>query len=195
MNALDWVTSPTGLNPPNDLYCTTRDVGQARIERLVAELIRQGWNDGEAGLLAAVIGEIVGNCFDHNLGKWRDVPGCWLETTVDRDVFRAVVADRGQGVLATLRQVLPELQDDKQALQVAFTKNITGRAPEQRGNGLKFVIRSLSQLKIDTFEYQSGTAKFAFAGQIDLLSISGYINDTRSKVEGMYVELVVQKFL
>ncbi|MFH1621450.1 MAG: hypothetical protein ABIB04_05215 [Patescibacteria group bacterium] len=130
MNALDWVTSPTGSNPPNDLYCITRDVGQTRIEKLVAELIRQGWNAGEAGLLAAIIGEIVGNCFDHNLGKWRDLPGCRLETSVNGDVFRGVVADRGQGVLATLKQVLPELQDDEQALLVAFTKNVTGRAPE-----------------------------------------------------------------
>ena len=76
MNAYDWATAIAGSNPPNDFYCTTRDVGQTRIEKLVGELIRQGWNDGEAGLLAAVIGEIVGNCFDHNLGKWRDVPGC-----------------------------------------------------------------------------------------------------------------------
>ncbi|MDO8617440.1 MAG: hypothetical protein Q7N87_00910 [Candidatus Uhrbacteria bacterium] len=195
MNALHWATSSTGSNPPNDFYCTTRDVGQARVEKLVAEFIRQSWNSNEAGLLAAVIGELVGNCFDHNLGKWRDVPGCWLETIVEREVFRAIVADRGQGVLATLRQVLPELQDDKQALLVAFTKNITGRAPEQRGNGLKFVIRSLGQLNIEAFQYQSGTANFAFAGQLDLIGISRYIDDTQPEVGGTYFALTVRKSL
>lgn len=193
MNALAWVTAPTGLNPQNDLYCTTRDVGQARVEKLVSELIRQGWHEGEAGLLAAVVGELVGNCFDHNLGKWRDVPGCWLETIVDSNTFRAVVADRGQGVLTTLRQVLPDLQDDTQALVVAFTKNITGRAPEQRGNGLKFVLRSLGQVNVEAFQYLSGTAKFAFTGHIDVKDISGYIGEVRPEVGGMYAELTVRK--
>lgn len=195
MHAFHWVTSPTGSNPPNDFYCTTRDVGQARVEKLVAEFMRRGWNDGEAGLLAAVIGELVGNCFDHNLGKWRDVSGCWLETAVDGDLFRAVVADRGQGIFATLKQVLPLLQDDKEALLVAFTKIITGRAPEQRGNGLKFVLRSLGHLKLDAFQYLSGSAKLVFTGQMDVRNISRYISDVPAVVSGTYMEVVVQKSL
>ncbi len=195
MNALDWVASPTGSNPPNDFYCATRDVGQARIEKLVAELTRRGWNEGEAGLLSAVIGEIVGNCFDHNGGKWRDIPGCWLETAIEDDTFRAIVADRGQGLLATLKQALPDLQSHKDALLVAFTKNITGRAPEKRGNGLKFVLRSLNQLKIEVFQYQSGTAKLTFAGQVDAIDISRYISDIQTEMGGMYVEIEVRKSL
>jgi hypothetical protein len=134
---------------------------------------------------------IVGNCFDHNLGKWKDVPGCWLETVTDGKVFRAIVVDRGQGVLATLRQVLPDLQDDKQALLVAFTKSITGRAPEQRGNGLKFVLRSLNHLKLERFEYLSGTAKLEFACYVDSKDISKYILDA-SMVRGTYAEIVVR---
>lgn len=193
MHAYTWVTGSTRSNPPNDFYCTTRDVGQARVEKVVAELIHQSWNEGEAGLLAAVIGELVGNCFDHNLGKWRDIPGCWLETTVDGETFRAVIVDRGQGVLATLKQVLPELQNDTEALRVAFTKNITGRSPEPRGNGLKFVLRALGKLNLESFQYQSGTAKLSLAGRVDAVDISGYISDRAIAVGGTYAELNVRK--
>ena len=118
-----------------------------------------------------------------------------METTIDGEAFRAIVADRGQGVLATLKQVLPDLKNDKEALLVAFTKNITGRAPERRGNGLKFVVRSLSQLKVEAFQYQSGVAKLSFTGQVDAVDISGYISDIQSEVGGMYVELTVHKSL
>lgn len=89
--------------------------------------------------------------------------------------------------------MLPELQDDKQAPLVAFTKNITDRAPERRGNGLKFVLRSLNQLKIEAFQYQSGTAKLAFVGKVDAIDISRYISDTQTEVGGMYVEIEVRK--
>jgi len=50
-----------------------------------------------------------------------------------------VLADRGVGILATLKRVRPELKTDKEALKVAFTEIVSGRAPENRGNGLKFV--------------------------------------------------------
>ncbi|MBI5614261.1 hypothetical protein HY947_05025 [Candidatus Gottesmanbacteria bacterium] len=50
-----------------------------------------------------------------------------------------VLADRGQGILATLRRVKPELSSASAALRVAFTETISGRRPESRGNGLKFV--------------------------------------------------------
>lgn len=50
-----------------------------------------------------------------------------------------MLADRGQGILTTLHRVRPDLANDEQALFVAFTETITGRAPEGRGNGLKYV--------------------------------------------------------
>ncbi|OGJ52841.1 hypothetical protein A2483_05010 [Candidatus Peregrinibacteria bacterium RIFOXYC2_FULL_33_13] len=34
---------------------------------------------------------------------------------------------------------MPELKNDQEALQIAFTRYISARAPEDRGNGLKFV--------------------------------------------------------
>lgn len=42
-------------------------------------------------------------------------------------------------MLATLRRVRPELVSENEAIKLAFTEIISGRAPEQRGNGLKFV--------------------------------------------------------
>jgi len=34
---------------------------------------------------------------------------------------------------------VPELSTDEEAVRTAFTKVVSGRAPESRGNGLKFV--------------------------------------------------------
>ena len=44
------------------------------------------------------------------------------------------IGDRGQGVRQSLSYVLP-LPDDQTALETAFEKTISGRAPESRGNG------------------------------------------------------------
>ena len=50
-----------------------------------------------------------------------------------------VLADRGLGILETLKQVRPTLKTHIEAVNVAFTEILSGRAPEKRGNGLKFV--------------------------------------------------------
>ena len=34
---------------------------------------------------------------------------------------------------------MPDIKNDQEAIEIAFTKTISGRSPEQRGNGLKFV--------------------------------------------------------
>lgn len=63
-------------------------------------------------------------------------------------LFSAVIGelgDRGQGILSSLKQVLPTLQDDQVALNTAFEKKISGRSPEHRGNGLKFVRNVINQ--------------------------------------------------
>ena len=68
-----------------------------------------------------------------------------------------VLADRGVGVLATLRRIRPKLETDGEALQVAFTEFITGRAPEHRGNGLKYVKDALAKSGA-SLTFQSGDA-------------------------------------
>ena len=50
-----------------------------------------------------------------------------------------VLADRGLGILKTLQQTIPGLSGHKEALHIAFTEIVSGRAPEKRGNNLKYV--------------------------------------------------------
>ena len=67
------------------------------------------------------------------------------------------MADRGQGILTTLKRVRPELTQDDEALKVSFTETLSGRFPETRGNGLKFV-RSVIADNPLTLSFQTGNA-------------------------------------
>lgn len=124
---------------PDGRVSETRDAFQAHLVRLLAPP-----PDGAAGLpdlplLVAVLGEIGNNSFDHNLGHWRDRPGCRFGRDLTADPALFWIADRGRGVLASLRQALPALSSDQEALEIAYRRTVSGRAPERRGNGLKFV--------------------------------------------------------
>lgn len=56
------------INP--DYYCRTRDVFQARLDKMVSLLLKQKKAKPEnIYLLAAIAGEIGNNSFDHNLGS------------------------------------------------------------------------------------------------------------------------------
>ena len=68
-----WAQTYDGSLPPEEVYCQTRDVVQARVESLQADLSRAAWNEAQTALITAIIGELTSNAFDHNLGKWRDV--------------------------------------------------------------------------------------------------------------------------
>ena len=68
------------------------------------------------------------------------------------------MADRGQGILATLKKVRPELRNHQDALTMAFTEMVSGRAPEYRGNGLKFVRDVVIKNEIRLF-FQTGDAQ------------------------------------
>jgi hypothetical protein len=100
-------------------------------------------SEADSALLTAVAGEIGHNCFDHNLGQWRDEPGCWFDwgsiSCANGTALWILVADRGQGIRASLERVDPSLGTDQQALDAAFSRILSGRSPEKRGNGLKFV--------------------------------------------------------
>jgi hypothetical protein len=102
-----------------------------------------------------VAGEIGNNSFDHNLGNWPDVPGVFFGYDVIKRTV--VLADRGLGILATLGRVKPDLKNHTEALTTAFTEVISGRAPEERGNGLKFVRKVAVENPINLF-FQSGDA-------------------------------------
>mgnify|MGYP001615818303 CR=1 FL=1 len=135
-----WVlASSEGVPKDPDEHCPTRDVFTGRLDHARILLERSPAFQVIASELIAAVGEIGNNAFDHNIGQWRDVPGSWFGWTLEAKQWTAVIADRGQGVLATLRRIRPALLDDSEALRVAFHEVISGRSPEQRGNGLKFV--------------------------------------------------------
>ena len=112
----------------NAFQCSSRDVFQAKLDNLYQET--------KNSLLVAIAGEIGNNSFDHNLGSWRDIAGVYFRNFEKKLL---VVADRGQGVRKTLSRIIPDIGSDKEAVEIAFTKVISGRSPEQRGNGLKGV--------------------------------------------------------
>ena len=107
-------------------------------------------------LIVLVTGEIGDNSFAHNLGKWPDTPGIFFGYDVQKGII--VLADRGLGILETLRQVRPALPSHVEAVKVAFTEFISGRAPEKRGNGLKAVREVVSAQPINLF-FTSGDAE------------------------------------
>ena len=133
---------------------------RARIDSLTIRLLRQGIAEDRVRLLDAVLSEIGSNSFDHNIGQWRDISGVLFEITETDEGILCVLADRGQGIRATLSRVRPGIMSDTEALRIAFTERLSGRAPEQRGNGLKFVRSVLLQDGIDLW-YGSGTAVYA----------------------------------
>lgn len=138
-----WVTKASSSAIPADIYCPTRDIFQVRLESYGKHL--EATIGPDAYLIIAVAGEIGNNSFDHNLGQWKDLPGIFFAH--DENKKTIVLADRGQGILRTINRVLPEVNNDKEALNIAFTKTISGRSPEKRGNGLKFVSQILKDKK------------------------------------------------
>lgn len=141
-NGFIWNKNKNGVLPSSEVYCQTRDVFQARLDRLLADCLRQ-FDENLSYLLTAIVGEIGNNSFDHNLGNWRDVAGIYF--AADLITREILIADRGQGIFATIKRVRPKIKNDAEAMKVAFTERISGRAPEQRGNGLKFVKKIFEQ--------------------------------------------------
>lgn len=152
--AQDWIAK--GLEIPQIFYCTNISVFQARLIKMQDAMIRAGLGDFIVPLITAVTGEIGNNSFDHNLGKWPDIPGIFFG--YDINMRQVVLADRGLGILATLSRVRPDLKNHTDALRVAFTEIISGRAPEKRGNGLKFVRNVVTESPMSLF-FTSGDAE------------------------------------
>lgn len=155
-----WIgENPEKVDVNSENYCKTRDVFQARLEKMINDLLKvKKIEENKAYIASAIAGEIGNNSYDHNLGHWPDIPGTFFNHEFSEEKLQIMLADRGQGVLNTLRRVKPELQNDQDALRVAFTEKISGRAPENRGNGLKFVRESARAEKIH-LEFYSGKAK------------------------------------
>lgn len=134
--ASEWVINKTEF--PRIFYCQTSSIFQARLVKMERELIEKPGFEKLYSLIVLVAGEIGDNSFAHNLGKWPDISGIFFGYDLQKRVI--VLADRGLGVLETLRRVRPALSNHIDALKMAFTEFVSGRAPEKRGNGLKSVL-------------------------------------------------------
>ncbi|MDR1087636.1 MAG: STAS-like domain-containing protein [Endomicrobium sp.] len=140
----NWAMCKDVIEPRRDYY-KTRNLFQSELNKFLSDT-----NDS---LLTAVVGEIWNNSYDHNLGSWKDV----VRITFLYDLTNKIVTlvDRGQGIKETPSKVKNDIQSDEQAINIALTEVISGRLPEQRGNGLKFVSKVV-KMKKWRFYLQSG---------------------------------------
>ena len=123
-----------GFNENDECLSKSRDVFSARIQSYILETNKF--------LEAAIIGEIGNNTFDHNFIFQQNLPwGVYCNLSY-KEKYIALV-DYGMGVRQSLVSVLPSIGSDVEAVETAFTKRISGRSPEQRGNGLKFVSETI----------------------------------------------------
>ena len=130
----------------DEYFSKTRDVFTARLQSFILKT--------EKYLEAAVIGEIGNNTFDHNFGFITDYPNGVYFNPIYMQKY-TILADYGRGVRKSLTHVLPSIISDMEAVEIAFTKRISGRAPEQRGNGLKFVAETIQENSWHLY-FQSG---------------------------------------
>lgn len=129
-----------------DYFCIARDIFQARLDTYVLR--------SKEYLLSAIIGEIGNNTFDHN---WEFAKGQTRGVYFNYDIpNKVILADFGRGIKKSLENV-KKCNTDLEALKVAFTEQISGRAPEQRGNGLKFVLETVVNKKWFLY-FHSGNA-------------------------------------
>lgn len=153
--AMEWISADVPVEPDSRFYCQNSIVFQYRLKKLENELGPVSGLENSFPLITSTVGEIGNNSFDHNLGNWPDIPGIFFGYDIRK---RAVVlADRGQGIFKTLRRVKKELTSDEEALKTAFSEILSGRAPEARGNGLKYVKGIIVENDMRLF-FQTGTA-------------------------------------
>ena len=140
----------------DQFYCQNSGIFQARLVKMEALMLKDKSAKNLYSLLTSMAGEIGNNSYDHNLGQWPDTPGIFFGYDLGKK--QIILADRGIGILETLKRVRPELKNHEEALKMAFTEIISGREPEARGNGLKYVRNVISKNPINLL-FQTGDAK------------------------------------
>jgi len=151
-----WASQTTPSEPVKEFYSSTSDVFTARLTRLENDLKKIADLGIHHSLLTSMVGEIGDNSYAHNLGNWPDILGIFFAYDLNKRVI--VLADRGRGILETLRLVRPKLQSHQEALKVAFTEIISGRFPERRGNGLKSVVQNILTSDVNLI-FRTGSAE------------------------------------
>jgi hypothetical protein len=137
-----------GFEKDKDHFSITRDVFTARLESFIISTNKY--------LESAVIGEIGNNTFDHNF-VFKNIyqKGVYCDFSFKEKYV--VLGDYGRGIKGSLIHTVPNIKNDLEALEIAFTKKVSGRYPEQRGNGLKFVSETVQNNNWDLY-FQSGNA-------------------------------------
>ncbi len=161
-----WIASQEEF--PKRFYCENSSVFFARITKMQGLMIQNKDTKNLFSQLGSMAGEIGNNSYDHNIGQWPDVPGIFFGFDLNKK--QIVLADRGVGILKTLKRVRPELKNHKEALKTAFTEMISGREPEGRGNGLKYVKKIVLENPINLF-FQTGDAELTLNANSSELNI------------------------
>src|SRR4030043_1313256 len=172
--ASDWVVSEAEF--PDNFYCQNSAIFLARITKMEGVMMRNKDAKDLFSLLASIAGEIGENSYAHNLGQWPDIPGIFFGFDLNKK--QIVLADRGMGILKTLKRVKPGLKNHKEALEVAFTEFLSGREPESRGNGLKYVSKVISENSINLL-FQTGDAKLILNANSSDLNIENVKQNIR----------------
>ncbi|MBC7742882.1 MAG: ATP-binding protein [Bdellovibrionaceae bacterium] len=150
---------PSGIE--NVFYSANRSESVARLSVFYNVCKNQGIaSDNDISLIVSSLGELTNNCFDHNLGYWHDTPGCCVSWSKENNVLTFCIADRGRGIVETLKRVTPANQSAQEILQTAFEKVISGRAPEKRGNGLKYVCRQILSNSLNALKCFSNNCSY-----------------------------------
>jgi hypothetical protein len=137
-----------GFEKDADHFSVIRDIFTARLEGFII--------DRKKYLEAAIIGEIGNNTFDHNF-MFKNMNQKGVYCNFDFQQRYVILCDYGRGLKESLMHIVPNIQNDLEALKTAFTKKISGRSPEQRGNGLKFVSETIKSNNWDLY-FHSGNA-------------------------------------
>lgn len=162
----DWAVS--GGEISQDFYCPNSAIFQTRLIKMQDILMSHAKTNKIFSIIVAIAGEIGNNSYDHNLGNWPDAPGIFFGYDLNKRTV--ALADRGLGILKTLSRVKPGLRNHEEALLTAFTEMISGRSPEKRGNGLKFVREAIKNNPID-LSFKSGDAEIILKGNSANLDI------------------------
>ena len=165
--ASEWIQDATEF--PSNFLCSTSSIFNARLTKMEYALMQKPGFEKLYSLITLITGEIGDNSFAHNLGKWPDTAGIFFGYDLSKRII--VLADRGLGILKTLRQVRPGLSSHVAAVEVAFTEFISGRAPEKRGNGLKLVREVVLEQPIGLY-FTSGDAEVRMKSQNKIFQVA-----------------------
>ena len=183
IQSLGWAWSASAQAPmlAPEHYCERQDRFTSRLEKMSVALLHSLGNEKKdlVSLVTLVAGEIGDNSFAHNVGNWPDTPGVFYAFDVNKRII--VLADRGRGIKATLRNIRPNVASDTEALHIAFTEIISGRSPEKRGNGLK-VVRRVAETADIGLLLRSGV------GQVNIPKVPGLMKIVMAdqNIRGVY---------